>query len=78
MNDILDLHKREFPEQLGGIANIVRRMYKEGHIAAVKYNGQNKLMFYGKKEWLDKNDFKNEYKPDAKFLPLVVEMSEIV
>ncbi len=78
MSEILALHKQGFPEQSGVVANIIRRLYKDSHIVAVKYNGQNKLMFYGKKEWVDKKDFKKEYKPDDKFLPLVVNESEVV
>jgi len=60
------------------VDNITRRLRKEGNLVTVKYNGQNKLSFYGLPTWVEDNDFKEIYKPSEDDLPLGDITSEVI
>jgi hypothetical protein len=60
------------------VDNVTRRLKKEDNLVMVKYNGTNKLTFYGLPSWIDDNDFKEQYKPDEDDLPLGEITSEVV
>lgn len=60
------------------VDNITRRLRKEGNLVTVKYNGQNKLSFYGLPTWIEDNDFKETYRPNEDDLPLGDITSEVV
>lgn len=60
------------------VDNVARRLKKEDTLAMVKYNGMNKLTFYGLPTWLEKDNFKEEYRPDENELPVGEITSEVV
>lgn len=55
----------------------LRGLKKSGKLVIVKYNQSNKLSFWGLSEWIEGNDFKNEYKP-KEYLPEVIDSLEII
>ncbi|MCD9580847.1 hypothetical protein [Tenacibaculum maritimum] len=54
----------------------LRGLKKSSKLVIVKYNQSNKLSFWGLSEWIEGNDFKDEYKP-IKFLPNKIENIEV-
>tara|TARA_R110000744_G_scaffold380507_1_gene501539 strand:+ start:1170 stop:1685 length:516 start_codon:yes stop_codon:yes gene_type:complete len=62
------------------IDNTIRRLKEEGILIGVKYNNQNKLTFWGLREWVnfDEGDYKEQYRPSKNELPLKVVSSEII
>lgn len=60
--------------------NVVRRMKDNGQLFAVRYNNQNKMSFWGLKDWInfDEEEFKESYKPKDSELPLNVTHSEVL
>ncbi|TJY37711.1 hypothetical protein [Pontimicrobium aquaticum] len=60
------------------IDNVARRLKKQGKLVVVKYNGANNLSFWGLPEWVLSNDFKHEYKPKEKYLPIDINKKEVV
>lgn len=68
----------ELSKSNNNISNIVRRLNKEGKLAIVKYNKQNRASFWGLSEWIDNNDFKENFKPDENLLPIDIETTEVV
>lgn len=55
----------------------LRGLKKSGKLVIVKYNQSNKLSFWGLSEWIEDNDFKNEYKP-LEYLPDEIENIEVI
>lgn len=60
------------------IDNVARRLKKDKKLVIVKYNGKNILSFWGLPEWIDGNDFKLEFKPDAESISDEITISEVV
>lgn len=61
------------------IDNVARRMKREGHLVAVKYNRSNKLNYWGLPQWLAEknNDFHITYRPNENELPSVIYTTEV-
>lgn len=47
------------------MTNILRKMRNKGKIASVKYEGQMQLVYHGLPEWIESNDFKDNYKKNS-------------
>ncbi len=60
------------------LESTVRVLKSKGDIKAVKYNNSNKLSFWGLSEWIEGDDFKDEYKPKDEFLPTLIESREVI
>ncbi|WP_426065364.1 hypothetical protein [Flavobacterium sp. DSP2-3-1] len=60
------------------IDNVARRLKKDKKLVIVKYNDKNILSYWGLPEWIDGNDFKTEFKPDAETMPDEITSSEVV
>ena len=73
--------QRIFNEHIGNdsikIDNKARKLKKEGKLILVKYNDKHIHSFWGLPSWIEGNDFKQEYRPDADLLPEVIS-SEVV
>ncbi|MCK0190968.1 hypothetical protein [Arenibacter sp. F20364] len=53
----------ELNKEYHKLVNVMRRMKDEGTVLSVRYNKQNTLTFWGLSEWIEENDFKDQYKP---------------
>lgn len=58
------------------LEGILRGLKRSGRLVIVKYNQSNKLSFWGLSEWVEDNDFKDEYKP-LEYLPDNIESIEV-
>jgi len=45
------------------IDGLVRKLRVKGELACVQYNDSQRLVFFGKPEWVNETDFKPQYKP---------------
>jgi hypothetical protein len=59
------------------IDNTARRLKRESKLVVVKYNNSNKNAFWGLPEWIENNDFKEEYRPDKNKLPIDIESTDV-
>lgn len=73
--------QEKFNELLGNdgtnIDNYARKLKKAGKLVIVKYNDKHLHSYWGHPDWIDGNDFKQEYKPDFEFLPEIIS-SEVI
>lgn len=60
------------------LSNVMRRLKSEGVLASIRYNKQNTMTFWGLSEWVDENDFHEEYKPLKSELPFKIIVVEIL
>lgn len=61
------------------IENLCRNLKSEGKLCYVKYNGRNKLCYWGLPDWvsiIDGKDFEKQFKPND--IPVEIYSSEIV
>jgi hypothetical protein len=59
------------------VDNTARRLKRESKLAVVKYNKSNKNAFWGLPEWIENDDFNDEYRPDKNKLPIDIESTDV-
>lgn len=69
LKSVQDLYNAQIGNDSTKIDNTVRRLRTESKLLFVKYNDKNILSYWGLPNWVDGNDFKDEYRPDAESLP---------
>ena len=65
---------------IAAMDNLCRIMKKEGKLCYVKYNGKNKLCYWGMPDWvsiIDGKDFEEQYKPNDGYVDEIIS-SEII
>ena len=54
------------------------KLKKSGKLIMVRYNGQKGNSFWGLPEWIENDQFRNEFKPERKYLPENITKFEII
>lgn len=73
--ELVDAYKK-FTGSDSSPENFARTLRAEGKLIFVKYNGRNKLCYWGLPSWVEGNDYKNDFRPDLDDFD--IETSEVV
>ena len=76
-SELQETFEREFQSNKNVGAGLPR-LKKSGKLIMVRYNGQKGYSFWGLPQWIENNQFKDEFKPERKYLPERIMKVEIV